>query len=158
MIRARAIAGTWERKWLLPHDESEWSLKTSLMLRFLSSISRTRWSFLEANAPVVVSLMVPFVIPIDEMQMKPRLMMAALITGTQTKNLSRSGKGTMFVHFPKTLRARWFEKSADVGPIVRNGSRSPQWWRARWRRQGTVRKYFVNSTDIVTAATTPSGH
>ena len=47
---------------------------------FLSSISITRWSFLEANVPVVVSLMIPFVIPIDEMEMKPRLMMAALVT------------------------------------------------------------------------------
>ena len=47
---------------------------------FLSSISRTRWSFLEADVPVVVSLMVPFVVPIDEMQMKPRHMMTALIT------------------------------------------------------------------------------
>ena len=27
-------------------------------------------------------------------------------------------------HFPETLRARWFEKSADVCPIVRNGTRS----------------------------------
>ena len=49
---------------------------------FWSSISRTRWSFLEANVPVVVSLMVPLVVPLDEMQMKPRLMMAALITVT----------------------------------------------------------------------------
>ena len=47
---------------------------------FLSSISRTRWSFLKANVPVVVSLMVPCVIPMDELQMKPRLMMTALIT------------------------------------------------------------------------------
>ena len=47
---------------------------------FLSLFSRDRWAFLEANVPVVVSLMVPFVIPIDEMQMKPRLMVAALIT------------------------------------------------------------------------------
>ena len=49
---------------------------------FWSSISRARWSFLEANVPVVVSLLVPLITPIDEMQMKPRLMMAALITGT----------------------------------------------------------------------------
>ena len=47
---------------------------------FWSSISRARWSFLEANVPVVVSLIVPLVLPIDEMQMKPRLMVAALIT------------------------------------------------------------------------------
>ena len=49
---------------------------------FWSSISRARWPFLEANIPVVVSLMVPLVTPLDELQMKPRLMMAALITGT----------------------------------------------------------------------------
>ena len=30
----------------------------------------------------------------------------------------------MLIHFPETLRAEWFEKSADVGPIVRNGSKS----------------------------------
>ena len=47
---------------------------------FWNSISRARWSFREANVPVVVSLMVPLITPIDEMQMKPRLMMAALIT------------------------------------------------------------------------------
>ena len=46
-----------------------------------SSISRTRWTFLEANVPVVVSLMVPMITPIDNMQMKPRLMMASLIIG-----------------------------------------------------------------------------
>ena len=49
---------------------------------FWSSISGARRPFLKANVPVVVSLMVPFVVPIDEMQMKPRVMMAALITGT----------------------------------------------------------------------------
>ena len=49
---------------------------------FCSFISRTRWSFLEANVPVVVSLVVPLITSINEMQMKPRFMMAALITGT----------------------------------------------------------------------------
>ena len=33
---ASEIAGTKKRKWLRTHDESEWSLKTSLMLRFWS--------------------------------------------------------------------------------------------------------------------------
>ena len=45
----------------------------------------------------------------------------------------------------KSMRTRWFEKSADVRTIVRNGSRSPQWCGARWRRQSTV----------VSAATSP---
>ena len=61
----------------------------------------------------------------------------------------------MLVHFPKSIRARWFEKSADICPVVRNGSRSPQWWGARWRRQSTITAGFVKSTEIVSAATTP---
>ena len=61
----------------------------------------------------------------------------------------------MFVHFPKSLRARWLKKPADVRPIVRYRSESPQWWRARRRGQGTLRKYFIDSTDIIAAATTP---
>ena len=40
----------------------------------------------------------------------------------------------MLVHFLKELRAKWFEKSTDVGPVVRNGSRSPQRCGTRWRR------------------------
>ena len=46
---------------------------------FLSSRSRTRWSFLKTDVPVVVRLMVPFVVPIDELLMKQCLLMAALI-------------------------------------------------------------------------------
>ena len=61
----------------------------------------------------------------------------------------------MFVHFPKSLRARGFKKPTDVRPIVRYGSGSPQGSGAGRRRQGTVRKYFIDSTDIVAAATTP---
>ena len=48
---------------------------------FGSSISRTRRTFFEANVPVVGNLMVPLVTPVNEVQMKPRLMMAALIIG-----------------------------------------------------------------------------
>ena len=61
----------------------------------------------------------------------------------------------MHMHFPKAVRTRWFEKSADVCPMVRNGSRTPQRCGARWRRQGTIRKCFVNSTEVVFAATPP---
>ena len=46
---------------------------------FWSSISRPRWTLLEANVAVVASLMVPLVTPVNEVQMKPRLLMAALI-------------------------------------------------------------------------------
>ena len=61
----------------------------------------------------------------------------------------------MFVHFPKALGARGLEKTTDIRPVVRDGSGSPQWWGARRRKQDTVRKYFIDSTDIVAAATTP---
>ena len=59
------------------------------------------------------------------------------------------------MHFPKSIRTRWFEKSADVCPIVRYGSRSPQWCGAPWRRQGTFSKGLVNSSEVVSAATSP---
>ena len=61
----------------------------------------------------------------------------------------------MSVHFPKTLESKLLKKSTDVSLIARDGSGSPQWWGARRRRQGTIRKYFINRTEIVTAATTP---
>ena len=38
---------------------------------FESTVSRIRGAFFEANVPVVVSLMVPLITPVDEMQMKP---------------------------------------------------------------------------------------
>ena len=61
----------------------------------------------------------------------------------------------MLIHLPRTLRARWLEKSAHVCPFVQNGSRSPQWCGTRWRRQDTISKSFVNSTEVVSAATSP---
>ena len=62
----------------------------------------------------------------------------------------------MLIHFPETLRARWFEKSTDVCPVVQDGSGSPQGCGARWRRQGTISIGFINSTEIVSRATSPS--
>ena len=97
----------------------------------------------------------PSVAPVDEIQMEPCLMLATLIIRFQAECFPRDGACTMLIHFPKALRTRWCEKSADVCPHVRNGSRSPQWWAARCRRQSTVREGFVNSTEIVSAATSP---
>ena len=91
--------------------------------------------------------------PVDDVQMKPSFMMATLIVRSQAKYFPWNGECTILIHFPKTLRVRWFEKSADVCPIVRNGSRSPQWCGARWRRQDTVHKCFVSSTEVVSATT-----
>ena len=58
----------------------------------------------------------------------------------------------MLIHFPGSQSARRFEKSADVGPIVRNGTRSTQWCGPRG---DTVHKCFVTSTEVVSAATPP---
>ena len=60
----------------------------------------------------------------------------------------------MLIDLPEALRARGVEKTTYVSPIVRDGSRSPQWNGARRRRQGTISKNF-NRTEVVTAATTP---
>ena len=51
--------------------------------------------------------------------------------------------------------SRWWRQLHVVRPVVRNGSGSPQRWGARWRRQGTIRKGFINSTEIVSATTPP---
>ena len=125
-------------------------------ISLLSTVWRIRRSFLEANVPVVVSLIGPFVVPINKMQMKPRPVMAALIIRSQAKSFPRDGECTMLIHFPETLRAGWHEKSTDVCPVVRDGSGSPQWCGARWRRQGTISKGFINCTEIVLAARSPS--
>ena len=61
----------------------------------------------------------------------------------------------MLIHFPETLRAGWFEETTHVCPVVWDGSGSPQRCGARWRGQRTIRKRFINSTEIVSAATTP---
>ena len=81
--------------------------------------------------------------------------MAALISRSEPKNFPRDRECTMLTYFPDTLRAKWVEKSTDVCPVVRDGSGSPQRCGAWWRRQGTISKGFINSTEVVTAATTP---
>ena len=79
------------------------------LLRLLGfAYEHFRGSFFQGNALLMHFLLGPRVAPINKVQVKPGFVMAALIGGT------RDGKCTMFVHFPKTLRARRFEKSADV--------------------------------------------
>ena len=79
------------------------------MLRLLGfAYEHFRGSFFQGNALLMHFLLGPRVAPINKVQVKPGFVMAALIGAT------RDGKCTMFVHFPKTLRARRFEKSADV--------------------------------------------
>ena len=63
-----------------------------------------------------------FVAPIYKIKMKPCFMMTTLIIRSQVESFVRDGEGTMFVHFPKALRTRLFEKSTDVCTVVRNGS------------------------------------
>ena len=63
--------------------------------------------------------MIPLVVPINEVQMKPRLTMTTLIIRSQANRFPRDGDGTMLIHSPETLRAGWFEKSTDVCPVVR---------------------------------------
>ena len=79
------------------------------LLRLLGfAYEHFRGSFFQGNALLMHFLLGPRVAPINKVQMKPGFVMAALIGAT------RDGKCTMFVHFPKTLRARRFEKSPDV--------------------------------------------
>ena len=91
------------------------------------SVSAVHGSFFQGNAWLICILPGPRVAPNHKNQMNPRFVMAALIIRSQAKCVPWDGECTMLNHFPETLTARWFEKSADVGPIVRNGTRSPQW-------------------------------
>ena len=89
--------------------------------------------------------------------MYPCLMMAALVIWSRAESFPRYRERTMLTHFTETFRARWFEESVDVCPVVRNGFRSPQrCGGAQWRRQGTISIGFINGTEIVSAATSPS--
>ena len=72
-------------------------------------------------------------------------------------SFSRYRESAMFANPPESLGARGLKKTTDVRPIVRDGSGSPHWWGAQRRRQSTISKHFINSTEIVSAATTPSG-
>ena len=97
----------------------------------------------------------PFVAPIYKIKMKPCFMMTTRIIRSRAECFRRDGESTMLVHFPKALRTRWHEKPTDVSPHVRNGYRSPRWWGARWRRQGTISKGLIDRSEIVSASTTP---
>ena len=117
-------------------------------------VSAFRGSFFLGNVWLVRILPGPRVAPLNKVQMKPRFLMAALIS---SQVFSVGWRMHMLIHFPGSLRARRFEKSTDVGPMVRDGSGSPQWCGARWRRQDTVHKCCVNSTEVVLAAMPPCG-
>ena len=65
------------------------------------------------------------IVQVNEVQKKPGFVVAALSVGRSPKGFSWNGKCTMFTHFPDSLKTRWFEKTADVGPISRNGSQVP---------------------------------
>ena len=63
----------------------------------------------------------------------------------------------MFANLPEELGSRRVLRNPQtISPVIRDGSGSPQWWGAWWRRQGTISKGFINSTEIITAATSPS--
>ena len=144
-------------EWSHIYEESGWALHDFADASFGIPVCAFCGSFFQGNTLLMHFSLGPCVAPINKVQMKPRFVMAALVGGTWTKGFPRDGKCTMFVHFPKTLRARWFEKSADVCPIVRNGTWSSQWCGARWRGQDTVQKCFVNGTEVVFAAVPPCG-
>ena len=138
------------------YDVREWSLMISLIrrLEFTQAPSAGR-SFNEMRGSYAFCLD-HVLLQSTKIQMKPRFVLAALIIWSQAECFPRDGESTMFVHFPKALRAGRFEKSTDVCPIVRYGSRPPQCCGARWWRQDTVQKCFVNSTEVVFAAVPPS--
>ena len=133
-----------ERKWLRNQDESEWSLNTSL-ITFWSSISRARWPFLEANVPPVVRLSYSSRRTANDATSHD----GSFDHWNVNQELVEEWKKAHDCSLSHSLRARRLKKTTDVHPIVRNGSGSQQWRGVQRRRQGTVRKYFINSTDTL---------
>ena len=61
--------------------------------------------------PIMFTLLGPSVTPVDEIQMKPCLMMATLISRSQAECSTWEGECTVHAHLPKSIGTRWFEKS-----------------------------------------------
>ena len=140
-------------EWSHIYDETEWSLMTSLirLLGFLYERSAGR-SFSEMRCSCTFCL--------DHVLLQSSPNEARFHDGSfdpwdVDKGISAGWKMHHVCSLSKTLRAIRFEKSIDVGPIVRNGTWCSQWWGAQWRKQDTVQKCFSNSTEVVSAATTP---
>ena len=143
-------------EWSHNYDESEWSLMTSLIRRL----------GFPKHHPLVVLLMLCVGRRYFAWTMRCYNQQnpgaATFRDGSfdrweLTKGCPRSGQCTMFVHFPRALRARWFDKSIDVGPIVRNGSRFPQRWRggpvakARYHRGQKIAKLRFFHFELIVA-------
>ena len=74
--------------------------------------SLLRWSrtFFEGKVSTVFTVRFPSVAPVDEIQMKPCLMMATLIRWSQAESSSwDGGESTVHAHLPKSIGTRWFQ-------------------------------------------------
>ena len=69
----------------------------------------------------------PF-LPIDELQMKPRFMMAEVVEEWKRRHVCS---------LSRIAGSQSLEKTKDFSPIVRVGSRSPQWEDAKRRKQSS---------------------
>ena len=140
-------------EWSQSDDESEWSRMFRKIVNIMCEWSQLRrermvahdfantsfWSpesaiwrsFFEGNVPIIIVLGPP-VVPIDEIQVEPCLMMAALIGWSQTNCFSCDGVCIMLMHFPKTMRTRWFEQIRKRLPIC------PEWIQVTTMVQGPV--------------------
>ena len=66
---------------LIKSLRDEHSRRERVVAQYVTDVTFLR-TFFQMAVSVVMCLSGPFVVPIDELKMKPRLMMAALITGT----------------------------------------------------------------------------
>ena len=104
---------------------------------------------------IIVVVLGPPVVPIDEILVEPCIMMAALIGWTQAESFAWDGESTMHAYLryrsepgglkdPQTS-AQLF--GIDPGPHKGVGPGGG--------RQGTISKGFVNSTEVVSSAKSP---
>ena len=93
--------------------------------------------------------------PVDEVEIRPCLVVAALISGAQAWRFMRNGKSAVKTNFPVLVKFRRLHEPAHVGPASWNRTWSPQGCRARRRWQSAVRRGFYNGTDVVSTTAPP---
>ena len=83
------------------------------------------------------SLFMPFsryvvALMVNEGQVQPFFMVAALIFWKEAQSVLRNGECTVLMYFPSFIRVRRLEKPANVSPFTWYSSWFPQWWDTRW--------------------------
>ena len=111
---------------------------------FLFAVMVWRRPFFQEDPLIMFLTLWLNVLPIDEVEVEPRFVVAALIGRAQAQDNTENREGTMKPYLPLGR----LKEPTNVSPVARNRSWSPQWCGARTRWQNTVSKGFFDGTDF----------